>query len=1022
MPQLDDLLSCLENDHSRAEAVKTLHELADLLGAVPVSDAGLSIHNASVPELAEPIRLILHSAVFSPEYWGRTFAEGLLKDPGIFGNKRIVELGTGSGWISLLLLNRTEAQEILGLDINPVAVVIANLNKWLNGTYADGTLRLSRAGVPIVKAFRAEVSDLLSQPLARGERFDHVIGCIPQVLHPDAERTDSAQGELSYRDLYDLSNYCFNQGILEDRFGLPLIARALEEAQLCLNHQGLLTLILGGRPGQMAIEQMFRRRGYLPNLWWMRRIQQSDDTDLAQLVNLELAHDIKFHFFSSNSSRYSIPASTAVELQKRGRKVFHDLLVYQAVTQYEKPTLDFIRNLHALGLDVLRKELDFSRISEEQISFLSRITTDLLQQKTLPYPHERGDRLVRDKLAKFLAVYCYYSSSADQLFIGPERSQLLAMILSMVSQPGDKLLLSGSLSELYAETVVRQGLTAICGNEDLADLLDMDQTFEPKIVLLSPYQLKDPSPLLLQTLVQQAEAHPERWYVVDDSEHFDIGSGLQSNLMVRLIGQRQLPSNLIFLYGLIKNTVCPDFELSFLINAPKQWIDGLEVCAELSYSRISYVVQLYYAWLFDELLSFPFANENEQEKSETGRKESSGLLTERFHEISRDPVFAPKPVDPETIDCIRFDYGEFEFPIPDLLVKGLIKGFIESPAGGIVDIMRSRVGSYLRKTRGSEVDPSRIVLAQGVFPLFGALIHGLKMHLGRSPIIVLPRASYGPLFPMLAYFGAQSHLVDTDPTKSFLIDAEQIAGLSCKPDLIWLTQPGNPSGIYMDADEVRRILSVCADRGIYLLADEIFYLLSDLKLGAWTPTNLSFGSTNNLEHRKWLFYVDGLSKAFAAGGLRCGFMACPNVSWANKIGSLVPLPSQSTLRAWDNFYSAFLEKSPHQLIDVDREYLEIEGYLTAARQLLSTQRNQVLDLLSRYELADSQHSAKRGGLFVMAQLDDHILGLAKEQKLLLNPSAWGRMEPWVRLCFSLQPDKFEEGFNRLSSYLESKFK
>ncbi|MFX8972757.1 hypothetical protein ABTN24_19790, partial [Acinetobacter baumannii] len=86
-------------------------------------------------------------------------------------------------------------------------------------------------------------SDLLQKPLLREERFDRVIGCIPQVLHPVPEKGESETEDLSYEDLYDLSNYCFNQGILEDRFGLPLIARAIEEAQLCLNPQGSLTLI-----------------------------------------------------------------------------------------------------------------------------------------------------------------------------------------------------------------------------------------------------------------------------------------------------------------------------------------------------------------------------------------------------------------------------------------------------------------------------------------------------------------------------------------------------------------------------------------------------------------------------------------------------------------------------------------------------------------------------------------------------------------------------------------------------------
>src|SRR6202030_1881445 len=150
----------------------------------------------------------------------------------------------------------------------------------------------SRAGVPIPKALRIAESDLLSEPLQRGEIFDHVIGCIPQVLHPEGEEPELARATTE--QLYDLSNYCFQQGILEDRYGLPLIARALEEAQLCLAPGGRVTLILGGRPGPDAIDSMFRRRGFEPDLIWSRRISQADDTDLASLVHLEETHAIKF--------------------------------------------------------------------------------------------------------------------------------------------------------------------------------------------------------------------------------------------------------------------------------------------------------------------------------------------------------------------------------------------------------------------------------------------------------------------------------------------------------------------------------------------------------------------------------------------------------------------------------------------------------------------------------------------------------------------------------------------------------
>jgi len=1016
---LEKLLASLEEESSRAAACAALHDLAAQLEKRNDDRAHLVLKNLKVPGVVEPLKVILNPAVFSPELWGRTFAEGLLKTPEYFHAKKIVELGTGSGWISLLLLQRTGVSEVLGLDINPVAVTLANINKWLNGTLPDGTLKLSLAGIPIVKAFRAEQSDLLQSPLMRGELFDRVIGCIPQVLHPVPEKAEGTAQDLSYEDLYDLSNYCFNQGILEDRFGLPLIARALEEAQLCLNPQGSLTLILGGRPGQQAIEEMFRRRAYTPRLTWVRRIQQADDTDLVQLVKLESVFDIKFHFFVSPNSRQPIPASTAVGLKYRGERIYHDLLVYQAETQFERPTLGFLRNLHLLGLDQLRRELDLSRVTEEQISFLERLTKELLKDKAIPYPHEKGDLSLREKLATFLSVYCHYDVSPEALFIGPERPQLLSMILKMVARANDKVLLSSSLERNYGGLCRQQGLDVVLGNNDLSELLQLDSVFEPGICIIAPYQLKEPSPMVLDSLIKQAEAHPERCYIVDDSEHFEIGSEIQSNLLLRLLGQKQIPENLIFLYGLIKNTVCPDFELSFLINAPAKWIDSLEYCAELSYSRISFIIELYYEWLFDELLSFPFLDSNPlpQQHLKAQSPAIGTSLARSFTDVASDPVFAAKPIDLSSPKLLRLDYGEFEWPVPDLLVKGLLKGFLESRSDALPEIIQARVAAYILKTRHATIDPQSVVLAQGVFPLFGALVQTLRARLGRQPLVAIARGSYGPMFPLLQYYGAETLIIETCEARSFNITAEDIAQLKQTPDLLYLCQPSNPSGVFIESEMVRKILKICDERGIYIFSDEIFFLLSDSSLGDWTPAELSFAYNVRQSGSNRLFFADGLAKAFAAGGIRCGFMACPDKGWATQISNYCAPVPQTILRAWDRLYSVFMEQSPHQLINSQAEFEELQDYLGQARSVLSEHREKLLALLNKYGLSDRLKYARRGGLFTLAKLAGQAESLAKQKQLLVNTGAWSRTEEWSRLCFSIPPEKFDMALLRLEQFL-----
>ncbi len=1048
--KLNGLLAALEDEATEKQAIKILHELADDLAKQNSSvshkseidgeleQQQLVLKSVGLPSLPDPIRLLLTPAVFSPELWGRTFAEGLLKSKEQFHGKRIVEVGTGSGWISLLLLFVTNVKEVLGLDLNPVAVTMAKLNTWLNGTTADGHYVLSMAGEPIVKAFQADVSDLLSMPLADGLHFDHVIGCIPQVLHPNPVKSEinfgvgedsENQEALSEKDLYDLSNYCFEQGILEDRFGLPLIARALEQAQLCLNPGGRVTLVLGGRPGRHAIESMFDRRGYESKLVWMRRIQQADDTDLASLVDLEAEHGIRFHFFMSRDSELSVSAATAVKLLAAGRQVFHDLLVYQADTRFEPEVFAFVRNLNHMNLESLRKELDFSRLGHEKISFLSRLSRSLLDVKTIPYPHERGDLSIRAILARYLNGFCYYPIAASELFIAPSRSELVDMILRMVASKGDRILLSSSVASVYEKVARDNELELTVGNDDLSELNELDDLVAPKVVLVSPRQLLNPSPINFKAICQQARQHPDRWYLIDDSESFSISSELGSNMTLRFAGQEPLPENLILLYGLIKNTISRDLELSFLINAPAAWMEGLEIGSELSYSRIAYPTQLLYEWLFDDLMTFPFPDQVLERKlnasnlhgevahSESGLNGAKNTLVPLISELAQDPCFVAKPIDVETPGLIRLDYGEFESPVPDILVKGLLKGFLDEETTVLPQIVSERVAAYMKWTRKVSISGKRIVLAQGVFPLFGAMIKALSKRLGRPCLVAVPDGSYGPLYPMLTYYGARLVEVKTASDRAFLISPKDIAALPEKPDLLWLTQPNNPSGIFLDPERLRTIIENCHKQGIYVFSDEIFFLLSDHRLGKWTPSSLSAGSFASGPAASNIFMVDGIAKSFAAGGMRCGFMVTPDEDWAQEIASHVAAPPAAILRAWDALYSAFLEKAPHQMMDVSQAFSEVETYLTSQRKILSNRREELLALLKAKGLDDGYDTPYRGGLFLLAKLDSAHEKLATQYKLLTNPAAWARTPNMVRMCFCIDDAAFRETIERLSKFV-----
>ena len=272
------LLSDWAGAAPQGELAKTLHAVFARLTAgerhPALSAIGVDVR---LGERVASLRLLLIPSVFPPEAWGATFLEGLLrKSLREYRGKRMIELGVGSGWISLALLRLTQLSQIIGVDLNPQAVQIARLNALLNGYHEDGSPQPDR----LYDRFSSTTSDLLTAIRAQKRRADFVIGCIPQVIAARAD-TETPQG------LYDLSNYAIAQGLVEDTFGLGLNARALRDALTVLEPGGQVILNLAARPGAAVLARMFERRGYHQEVLWRARVEQAADTDIQPLVELE---------------------------------------------------------------------------------------------------------------------------------------------------------------------------------------------------------------------------------------------------------------------------------------------------------------------------------------------------------------------------------------------------------------------------------------------------------------------------------------------------------------------------------------------------------------------------------------------------------------------------------------------------------------------------------------------------------------------------------------------------------------
>jgi len=937
-------------------------------------------------EHAARLDLLLLPSIFAPEAWGSTFLEGLLRRPlRSYRGAKILELGTGSGWVALALLSLTEAERVLGVDLNPQAVLVSRLNAVLNGYDAEGRERPDR----LASRFASAESDLLKTPRERGFRADLVMGCIPQVLAP-AQNLDSAEG------LYDLSNYTTAQGLVEDQFGLGLNARALRESLTLLEPGGSVILNLAGRPGPAPLDRMFRRRGFEPVSLWRARVRQAEDTDIRPLVALEARTGSPFAFHLHPQSPESVSARVAQAALESGKTIFHELLVVEGRPRSEA-LLELARALEQLGFEDLLERLDLSEAGDEQLRFVTRLAEGFRRNPRAPYPHEAGDAGFRQRLAGFLRKFHGLPLEAEEVFAAPSRAELAHALAIAFGGPDLRIIASQTLRPVLAPAFAKAGADAVWMHDDGDEIAELVPVLKPRLVILA-------SPTGdLARLLAACEASGA-FLALDESDRFAIGSHNPENPGLAFLARNLGSGHLAVMTGLIRSEAFPDLALGLFFTRHAALHQALEVIADLSWSRISCFHQAYYDSLFDELLSFRSSAALDGDPAAPPEPARGPALALLMAELVAFPAFS-RPA-PEA-GVIRLDYGENELPLPLRLQESVLEGFLAPPAaprptrpealGGIT--------RYLRATRLPEAREDQVALGAGTQPLLFDALLALRQSLGRPPVILLPRGSYG-LFPAIARMaGAEVRILQTK-APGFLATGALVA--EAGPfDALLLTNPANPSGASYSPDEFRALVKQAVARGARVLADEVFGLLADLDGPMPAPQNQWLGLSG--AERASLMILGGLSKEFAAGGLRLGWAVSADTDWLDAMARLHldPLPISTQLAAERLFSDESSWKAGVQ---------ELRGQLSARRKVLAR---------GLRELGFPMDCEGTGGLFLFpsvaplagADPEAFVLDLERRARVRLNTPAWSGTDTHARACFSLPEARIVEALHRLREAL-----
>lgn len=229
----------------------------------------------------------------------------------------------------------------------------------------------------------------------------------------------------------------------------------------------------------------------------------------------------------------------------------------------------------------------------------------------------------------------------------------------------------------------------------------------------------------------------------------------------------------------------------------------------------------------------------------------------------------------------NFTIGDFDssiFPIPqkleDLIVAAYRSKFTTYPPSEGVAALRQSVSGFIKQFEGLDYAPDEILIAAGGRPLIYTTYRAI---VDRGDKVIYPVPSWNNNH--YVHFTEGKHVViEAGLENKFMPTAAQIAPHVKDAVLVAVCSPLNPTGTVFSREELEKICDLILeenyrrgsqDKKLYLLYDQMYWTLTFGETQHYNPVSL------RPEMKEYTVFIDGISKAFAATGVRVGWALGP---------------------------------------------------------------------------------------------------------------------------------------------------
>jgi aspartate aminotransferase len=255
---------------------------------------------------------------------------------------------------------------------------------------------------------------------------------------------------------------------------------------------------------------------------------------------------------------------------------------------------------------------------------------------------------------------------------------------------------------------------------------------------------------------------------------------------------------------------------------------------------------------------------------------SHGRLAQRVLDITESATLAvdtrAKELKASGVDVIGFGAGEPDFPTPAHIVAAAAAAAAElrhhrySPTAGLPEL-RSAVAAKTLRDSGYQVEAGQVLICNGAKH---ALYNAFMTLVQPGDEVLLP-APYWVSYPeAIELAGGRIVELPTTEDSGFRVTPEQLeAATTDATKLLVFVSPSNPTGAVYAPAEVEAIGRWAADRGIWVLTDEIY---EHLVYGDNRSSSMPVLAPELADR---CLVVNGVSKTYAMTGWRVGWLIGP---------------------------------------------------------------------------------------------------------------------------------------------------